>query len=520
MQKIMKELRKKTDKKILKQSFFYTYLLGLAAHAYCFLNLTISHDSLRAFYIAGKWPKASMGRIFYAGYIAVTRGKMVLPWLIGILALLWCSVTVYALTQIFQIRERKYVLILAGICVTNPSVYAMAATYIHDLDANFFALLLSVGFVWLWKQSADVQKKNEKFFLGAVGALMLSVALGIYQCFISVAIALVMIYSIRELVQGEQWKNVLGRLLFGAAMVVGAGILYMIEVKIFTFFTGIAVLDNDAYNGLGNLSQVFSGNLWFKITEVYGNFVTVFKNLIKTSDPELFFVAVQGIFCLGIVCIALWAFVKVKAGSKVLLAVLGVTLPFVMNISGFLGNGTYHVLMQYAVWLIYLLGLLLLEWFLQENRLSDQVKGGWKVLVLGCLVFMILENIQTSNTIYVKKDLEAQTTLSFMTRVADRMEENEDYIPGETPVAFIGEYAIGSTMAGFENYEVITGVEYHSPITFYDTYKDYFRYVLGRQISLSDASALGEREEVLEMPVFPKEGSIAMVDGTLVVKLQ
>ena len=85
MQKMLDRVGNKMNDKLLKQSFFYTYLLGLAAHAYCFLNLTISHDSLRAFYIAGKYPKASLGRIFYAAYLTLTRGKIVLPWLIGVL---------------------------------------------------------------------------------------------------------------------------------------------------------------------------------------------------------------------------------------------------------------------------------------------------------------------------------------------------------------------------------------------------------------------------------------------------
>ena len=53
MQKILDQVGNKINDRRLKQSFFYTFLFGLAAHAYCFLNLTISHDSLRAFYIAG-----------------------------------------------------------------------------------------------------------------------------------------------------------------------------------------------------------------------------------------------------------------------------------------------------------------------------------------------------------------------------------------------------------------------------------------------------------------------------------
>ena len=195
-------------------------------------------------------------------------------------------------------------------------------------------------------------------------------------------------------------------------------------------------------------------------------------------------------------------------------------MPFGMNISSFLSNGMYHVLMQYSVWFVYLLALVLVWWLSLEKNVSEKEKKIVGIAVCICISLTIAENIQTSNTIYVKKNLESQATLSYMTRVAERMEEEEIYVPGETPVVFIGEYAVGASMNGFEKYEVITGVEYHSPITFYDTYKDYFRYILGRPIVLEDANGFEQDERVLEMPVFPKEGSIVMIDGTLVVKLQ
>lgn len=64
------------------------------------------------------------------------------------------------------------------------------------------------------------------------------------------------------------------------------------------------------------------------------------------------------------------------------------------------------------------------------------------------------------------------------------------------------------------------GAGYRSPITYESTYEKYFMFMLGRPMVSADASEFENREEVLEMPVFPKEGSIAMIDGTLVVKLQ
>lgn len=520
MQKILDHVGNKMNDRLLKQSFLYTYLLGLAAHAYCFLNLTISHDSLRAFYIAGKWPKASMGRIFYAAYISLTRGKIVLPWLIGVLALFWVSIAVYLIVRMFGMEKRVFVVLVAGICVTNPSFYATAATYIHDLDANSFALLLAVLTVYLWDCSMRTSEKKRKFLLLGIAACLLSLALGIYQSFLSAAITLIILISIKNLLDGQKCAKVFGNGLYAISMVVVTAGLYLLEVKLFTKFTGISILDNESYNGLGNLSQLFTGNFFGKLLDTYESFLTPFKNLILTSEPESLILAVQAVLVLCVLGMALIGFKKLDWKSRGLLIILGILMPLGMNISSLLSNGMYHVLMQYAVWFVYLLALLLVWWLSLEKHISEHIQKGLGIAVLVCVSLTIVENIQTANSIYVKKNLESQATMSYMTRVADRMEEEEEYIPGETPVVFIGEYAVGDSMTGFEKYEVITGAEYHSPITFYDTYKDYFRYILGRSISLEDAAAFEEDTRVLEMPAFPKEGSIGMIDGTLVVKLK
>ena len=520
MQRILDSIGNKMNDKLLKQCFLYTYILGLAAHAYCFLNLTISHDSLRAFYIAGKWPKASLGRIFYPAYITMTRGKIVLPWLIGALALFWISIAVYLIVRLFRMEKRVLVLLIAGILVTNPSFYATAATYIHDLDANAFAILLSVFTVCLWERATSVSKMRDRLMLLASGGTLLSVALGIYQSYVSVAITLIMFVSVRNLFEGKKAMEVFKQGIWSVVMLASAAGLYLIEVKIFSHFTGISILNNESYNGLGNMSQVLSGNVFMKILDTYKNFVTPFKNLIVTSETSKVIFAALVILAIGVIGITVMGIKKMDWPGRGLLVLLGVLMPFGMNISSFLSNGMYHVLMQYAVWFFYLFALILVWWISMEKNIPDKIRKIVGIAVLVCVSLLIFENIQTANTIYIKKDLESQAALSYMTRVADRMEEQEEYIPGETPVVFIGEYAVGESLNGFEKYEVITGVEYHSPITFYDTYKDYFRYELGRPISLEDADAFENNQQVIEMPVFPKEGSVTMIDSTLVVKLK
>ena len=50
-------------------------------------------------------------------------------------------------------------------------------------------------------------------------------------------------------------------------------------------------------------------------------------------------------------------------------------------------------------------------------------------------------NIIYANQIYLKKELEYQSTLSVMTGLTERLESTPGYIPGETSVSFLGSLA-------------------------------------------------------------------------------
>lgn len=515
---MLEKIKGTVDEKILKQSLLYTFVLGLVAHGYCFLNLLVSHDSLNDFYVSDQWERASFGRIFYSIYISLTRGRIVLPWLIGILTLVWISVAVYWIVKMFDIKKSGLIFLVSGICVTNPTVYALAATYIHDLDADMLAMMLSVTSVCLWNKAIKTHEKKKKSLLLLAGALIMSVSLGIYQSFVALAIVLVVIYSIRELLENQSFQRVLSDGFYAIGMLIAAAVLYVIELKVFELLTGVSTMNSATYNGVGNVSQAFSGNVVANVLDTYLNFINAFKNFVLTSYPESISIILLGVTAFLIVVIALLGLKKMEWKNKVLFVILSAILPFAMNITYFLSGGTAHVLTQYAVWMLYLLAVVLVIW-LSNTDIAVTGKKVAYILLVGSLFLTITENIQTSNSIYVKKDLEYQATLSYMTRVADRMEEQEDYIPGETPVMIIGENVIGNSKSGFERYEIITGVSGRGSVTYHDTYKDYFKYILARPISLHYDDELKNSEKVLEMPVFPKQGSVQMIDGVLVVKL-
>ena len=142
-----------------KQMYFAlaaVFVWGLFAHGYGFFHTLASHDSLNEFNAAdgGNAWKIQLGRVLVPLYRAVFRTDLTLPWMIGILSLVWTGLAVYLVLRIFQIQSKGFAFLTAGIFTANITVIAGISTYINDHDGNMFALLCAVGAVYLWRKCA------------------------------------------------------------------------------------------------------------------------------------------------------------------------------------------------------------------------------------------------------------------------------------------------------------------------------------------------------------------------------
>ena len=201
-------------------------------------------------------------------------------------------------------------------------------------------------------------------------------------------------------------------------------------------------------------------------------------------------------------------------------------LPLGLNTARLFSGEDVHDLMKYAFWLVYLLPLLLIG----ESTLQGPGEKSAAGIAASLLVLLLLwGNVQTANAVYVKKDLEQEATLSLMTRVLGRIEAEPDYVPGETPLVFVGaDQTLYPQVYGFEAYYDITGAEYPGAIPYsecfyyYNAYTAYFRYVLNTRAQMADTAtwrALQNDERVEAMPAYPARDCLQTLDGVLVVKL-
>ena len=238
--------------------FAAVFLFGLAAHAYGFLRAGFSHDMLNALVVTPveTYWKMQLGRPGIVLYRRVLRGLIAAPWQLGLLSLVWLSLSCFLITGLFRIPSRLFTVLTAGILTANLSLIAMTATFLYEMDADLFAMLVGIVAVWLWDRGG---------WKGAfAGVLLICFCVGTYQSMVSVPITLIMLLSMAALLRGEDFRAVFRKGLRALVMLALGGLLYWVLVRLMCSWKGI----NLAMDSSNNVLQTSSLSLFGRLAPV------------------------------------------------------------------------------------------------------------------------------------------------------------------------------------------------------------------------------------------------------------
>lgn len=522
MEKNMLKLWNKLwDKKVFRYAMLSAALWSLV-HVYAVSRLMVSHDSLAEFYAGAMmnngytgitW-KLALGRFVTPIYQKLLRGTVTLPWLIGLLSSVFMGLTVYVIARIFEMKRAFPVFMTAGVMMTSPTVFLTAATFIHDMDVNMLGMLLAALAVWCWKE--------DRWLLWLAGAVCVSLCMGVYACFLSMTVVMIMFVSILALLRGEKPMGVLVRGLKAIAMILAGLALYAVMALAVCRLAGMELVQGH-YNSITNMvSQSTRDHLPERIASSY-------QDVARALGYEMFGhsgsrnLASVAVIAAGMAVIAVKA-IRGKIGffAGAMIVVLLGLLPVAMDLSVIVGTSiTYsHDLMKCAFVLAYLLALLLADGLLCEPGKTAKAAGAFIAL---CIAVICWQYTVQANQIYLKKDLENRFTSSQMTRIMTQVEQRNDYVPGETKLLFAGDITHHvSHRSELNQYWGYTGVGINTPIQTWSLYKPYLEYMMGIRVNYCSGEerwALVTDQRVIDMPVYPQEGSIQMIDDVLVIRV-
>lgn len=506
----------------LKKIALYTLIFMALLHGYRYVSLGFSHDSLAFAWQPDLEWQISLGRYMQPFYWWIVRGRIGAPFIVGVLSYGYMVGSVYGVASLLDLKAKTSLFLLAGLMCGSMALICSDATYVYLTDIYTLALMLNIAAAWLCLRG----KRRVPSVLAAVVLMVIST--GLYQAYLQVFTALTMVWALLRLLKTDDRAipEAVARCAQSFLALMLAMALFFVGYYVVMAVTGVEAVSRE--NSIGGM-KVLSGAalvdmvkttwkmpLW-QLGRLQGRIAPLARMLtavvLMTGAAATIFTARRS---------------RVSAWQALGMAVLVLFLPFGMNWICLFCGGVVHDLMMYAYIVPLLAALAANEraWNLaladEGKQIGKKTRAAACVLPLAVLTLLFDRGIY-ANQIYLKKDLEYDTTLSVMTRVVDRIEQVEGYIPGETPVEFLGDIQrskLAMTRPAFAHLGSLTGTEENYAITYGDTFWMYLEDVMGYPIKRFRETKNEEQERVTDdMPCFPDKDSVQMVDGVVFVKL-
>jgi len=485
------KLRLSLNQKALKHAALLSLLLFFAAHAFCFFNLTYSGSSVMLDVSRDRTAQIEAGR-FLAPYYFRLRGVLSAPLWVGALCALYLALTNMIAAWLLRLEKPLHLLILCGAMTANAALTSLFAASLHTADCAMLALLLAA------LAAAGCLRLRFGFFPGAA---LLAAAMALDPGSLAFFAALALIGWLGDALESSETK-LHARAALGALLAAAAGAA--------VWALGCMLMARRSGVGL-------SVSPHMPETGLPGAYLAPIRALLSPLTAyALVSIALRALLALA--CLAALVLHARRLGARraaaVIFAVL--LLPLLCALPLFYVRDAAQITPAYC--LLDVLTLVLLARLMPgKKRLHAAVAAAFSVLFLGSVVF--------SNQVYLKKNLEFESTLSLTSRIIQRLEETDGYRPGFTPVAIVGtmEDSIFSVQRkGFEHLSALDAASSNYAVTSEDEMIWYCWEVLGYPVSFVSTFELSQLKEhgvVKAMPAFPAEGCCAFVDGTLVLQL-
>ena len=499
--------------KPLRFTFPAAVLLGFLTHSYAFLNKFTNHDDLNQMFYAG-YGTAS-GRWLLPPVLRLD-GDMSMPWIIGVLSLVCLALTACLTVTLLRIRSPLGCGLTAALLMSFPAVTATFG-YMFTASGYFFSLFLAVLAAYAacrrgWRGSL-------------LGVLLLTLSMSIYQAYLPAAAVLMAGALLLESLDGiRSPRQLLGkglRLVLTLGAAVGA---YLLTVRLTASSGGLT-----DYEGIADMGKVSPAQLPRLVFYAYRKYWFFFwKNDWGCHLRFLrwgFLLAALGSLCLGA---ALLRRRRPGPVRTVLALVLGALYPLAGTfIYVMVPKGSVHIHMLYPMVFVLPLPLALLEYAAPgeeepRNGLLPQIVSWVLVLTLGLTAYSYW---LTDNNAYLKADFAMRQCTAWSDRLVARIEDCPGYEPGMKAV-LLGSDQREEALSPTPELDLsrLVGIFDLGDLRTYFTYQHFLRYFLACRDPVftgeSETAALyAAKPEVQAMPLYPRQGSVKVVDGAVVVKL-
>lgn len=188
----------KNMKKSWKTAFCSTFFIGLLVHMYKFTNTLLNHDSVYNYY--SDQNVVGSGRWFLSIACGITS-YFDLPWVIGIVSLVFIAATVVLIVDIFEIENPVLIVLSGALLVAFPGI---TETFFFEYTADGYMLAMFLAALAVWLTRLGVNNNSYIYiyiFRWPLAGLCICLCCGIYQAYVSFGMVLALCYLLCELLE-------------------------------------------------------------------------------------------------------------------------------------------------------------------------------------------------------------------------------------------------------------------------------------------------------------------------------
>lgn len=506
-QKLLKHIRPEQ-----KSAFISCLLVGYLVHLYAFTNLIPNSDGLSRVFdlqqmtVSGRW---------FLHYASALNRFTQMPAAIGLVSLLLLAVSAALVVDLLGIRSRWLSGLTGAVMAAFP---CLGYTFLYMFTASAYCLGIFMAVLSVW-----LVRWNWKNWL--LGVLLLAMTMGIYQAYVTVAISLSVLVVFRHtLLRRADFRATLRLgLTFVSYLAAGAGAYYGILMLVLKAKN----LELLSYLGMDAASSGYPlAQLPQLLLDTYKQVIAFFFLPGSANGfADVWMVALNGCLILLAVFFVFYRLTLKKLwgdgwrflGIVAMVAIFPLAINFGQIISPY---SVPTPLMKYAYVAVYLAVFMVTD--LADS--AAQKKFSMPFVMMAVMAVLLVNFANTNNLLYTVSAQAQHSTQSYLTRLLTRIEDCPGYEYG-MEVVVIGAIPEEQLHSDVESYGQVDhySVPMHTVAPLNKHIYYYFNDWLNTPIEEPTEEtmiAVSESPEFQAMPLYPRQGSIQVIDGRVVAKLR
>lgn len=509
---------------VIRYTFLGTLIVGLISQGMGLFNTYSSHDDAIALfsygetYGIGRWLTDIIFRL--AQRILVNGdGTLSLPLFNGLMIIVCVAISACFAVKMLDIRDSLRGAFIGGIMVCVPTITCFFGYRYNAAQYGLGVLFAAMGAYYI------CMAHHVWGFI--IGALILGCSAGIYQGFMPFALSLILFWCIgyADGWEGDRIGILIRDLLIKPALMLLSVIFYFLMNKLYLLSIDSQLLE---YRGIDSVAEVSVSDYLLRVLIAYKQFIIPTRETLFYIYPSniryvYYFFGVIGCICMVMLLIRNY---RRSILRGVIVTALFALIPLATNFMIVLTGTEYmYSTMTYSQMMPFVVVIYLFDRLCDERELRYELRFGFGLLC----AFLLFLYSRYDSKLYMIDDFSQQETISYFNTLITRIQSTDGY-KAEYPVCYIDEYDKRTdTLSG------IGAIQYYDGIRgqFYDVNVDPYwmvderinnyawRYFMnnwcGYYPEVIPEDEFADDPIVQDMPRYPDQGSIRIIDDTVVI---